>query len=310
MGNCLVTKLKEVVDNDNLQRLGKVAITFKAPSGHETDIQYHAIYLGFTENTRVFCENGHFTDVTMSLDQGTYKDFTANAAQGMSVTDGATIVFDKYNLFRLSSSFTFSSVYIVGKQNYIMTLDDFDYVTTLTTFDTPGYVSSQVCGNVKTLRSSTGLGSLSLMGSNIAGTLEDISNLPLTTITFANDRLDAGDVSLLFPNLESLIGWTDGTQVVHISWKNIRPNNYTIPNIGGSIITSPNINVGKDLDAMLINLASCTPLETPGKINVSGEHTEGSGWEDAIRTLRDTMGYTIGINGREITQEIVPPANS
>lgn len=68
MGKCLITKLNESVNNDNLLKIGEFSISLneiESPSESSQKIQ-----VAFTGNSEVRNVNGNFTDSTLSNNTG------------------------------------------------------------------------------------------------------------------------------------------------------------------------------------------------------------------------------------------------
>ena len=110
MGNCLLTKLKETVDNNELPILGKVKINvFNSIQSAET----RHIRLDFsTLGNQIECTGDiHFTDSTLTQDLG--KIATGPSDQGyviayISAGEGKLII-PKYNLTSINTELDYAS---------------------------------------------------------------------------------------------------------------------------------------------------------------------------------------------------------
>ena len=97
-------------------------------------------------------------------------------------------------------------------------------------------------------------------------------------------------------------GTPDKNKVMPFKWlteRHANPDNCIIVN---SFIPAASMfafmNYGDYLDAMLIDQAQCKDAPSGRIIYVWGNHTDNSGWENAVSTLK-TRGYSVYINGKE-----------
>ena len=97
MGNCLVTKLKGVVNNDNLEPLGGMYIWFDHVDNPTAQTQKMRIIM--REVTTLVAVEGYFTDSTLSENLGTTKEVDSNTSVDIYVSNGAKILIpNKYSI--------------------------------------------------------------------------------------------------------------------------------------------------------------------------------------------------------------------
>ena len=193
MGNCLVTKLKGSISNNELLRIGEMRIRI-AKVGNPTDATQG---FGIEVNKSVVLEivgDGYFTDKTLNVNKG--KNITLNVGiNGVWVSneDVEIAILDKYSITKISRNFPNQTSAAYGSNKYL-NLSDLKYSNALTSLDLSG---SQVTGDIANLKGLTALTTLNLSGSQVTG---DIANLKgLTALTSLNLRSTqvTGDITNL-----------------------------------------------------------------------------------------------------------------
>lgn len=98
MDNCLVTKLKGVVDNDNLLKLGEMVVKFDVAETVSDD--FLAITVSNTKPCVATVKNGTFMNSDYSASEGTEKSIPADTAVVLRVSNtGADVhITEKYTL--------------------------------------------------------------------------------------------------------------------------------------------------------------------------------------------------------------------
>lgn len=295
MDTCLVTKLKAIVDNDNLEKLGYFNVGPFTAVGHENEASYHQFSCSFLSSQTLIARNGHFTDSTMTQDLGTTK--SVYSAEDIYVSDGTIVEVPKYKLRTLVFA-PLASYPVMDIANilYAENIESFvvynrakgklsDISNNTSTFNLNISDNPYITGNVSD--APKGISMFQAYNTNIDGVLSslDSSYTNLLTIEFGHSG-DNGDISQIAPNLTYL-----STHGHSVSWNNTRPSNYTIPILDG-------VGLNDYLGACLKNLANCTALSSGQKyITVYGTYdTTDTELASAIATLRDTKGYTITIN--------------
>ena len=124
--NCLVTKLKEIVENSNLPMFGMACITV-VPEENPTSTN-RACMVGFTEPTTLIIEgDGYFTDETLTQNLGKTMPYTSVVGGGLLVylSNNATykLYLDKYKVKLLNTR--------AVSRGKIVNFNDFDYAESI-----------------------------------------------------------------------------------------------------------------------------------------------------------------------------------
>lgn len=220
MENCLITKLKGVVDNDNLLKVGELSIKIfseDAPAANNRTMSVVA-----AKNLVIkIVGDGYFTDSTLITNKGKELSVKANVLTKFIYSNGDynIVIGDKYSLVDFNT-------YEVGVTNtlYQLHIEDFKYskglhdlyITTsnitgnmFSTKDLPNiyrvyFNNSNVEGNLELFKYSVKLDSLNV-GGKITGDISVLSNLNLRECIIANKYI-TGDISVFenYSNLEIL----------------------------------------------------------------------------------------------------------
>lgn len=202
--NCLVTKLKGVVDNPNLPKLGEM--TFKILKNKR-----RTFFVEVSEDITLTVTGGLFKDsyeaasgvttVTAFANQGNYFNVVTNEG-----VDAIIKVSNKYVIKRLNFDFDSAQANAVELDADLLGYSPLAGAINL-------MMSKDISGNLsKILKSQVNVNSIDIFWSNISGTTEDIANaLPAGQLL----RLSAADSGLTgsinhlakFPGLGEILGW-------------------------------------------------------------------------------------------------------
>ena len=199
MVNCLVTKLKGSVNNNELLRIREMRMRI-AKVGNPTDANR-----GFTisVNKPVVLEivgDGYFTDKTLAENKG--KTITLNTGDnGVWVSnDNVEIaILDKYSITAISSLYPQSTASYGSSMD--LNLSDLKYSTALNSLNLGG---TKVTGDIANLKGLTALTFLNLGGTKVTG---DIANLKGLTALYSLELISTqitGDIA----NLKGLTALT------------------------------------------------------------------------------------------------------
>ena len=319
MGKCLITKLNESVNNDNLLKIGEFSISLKeiaSPSESSQKIQ-----VAFTGNSEVRNVNGNFTDSTLSNNTGKNISITNGDLHDIYVKNVNSLICfgNKYGLIHL---------FIPDNTGVTIDISQLKYCSILGTL----ILGKATLQNSVDIASITKLGILRYSGSSVLDT-KYIKNLPLVEFNAFNGSAVTGDVANIprtikwltldgtkvygefipsnYPSLTSTLGVFRGNSVYgdiskigdenfltmsgnysKFSWKAERNSSYKILALEGAP------NFGEDLDAMLINQAKCvvgfTSSDNSYKKIITARGTKTSASDAAVATLQQ-KGYTVSI---------------
>lgn len=199
MNKTLITKLKGVVNNDNILKLGEMRIKI-AKVANPTDATQG---FGITVNKPVTAKiigDGCFTNKTLSANLGNTMDLNTGSNGIWVSNDGVEIsIIEKYSITEFTSSYPgqSSSVY---SENIGLDLSSFKYSTFLTGLDIH---DSQVSGNMEDLKNLTAMSYLGLYNTQVSGDIKDLENLTALTFLGLHNTQVSGDIRYL-KNLASL----------------------------------------------------------------------------------------------------------
>lgn len=306
MGNCLVTKLKGSISNNELLRIGEMRIRIAkvedptdATQGLEIDVNKSVVLK--------IVSDGYFTDKALNVNKG--KTITLNAGINgvwVSNNDVEIAILDKYSITKISRNYPNQTSAGYGSNIYL-NLSDLKYSTALTSLDLSG---AQVTGDIANLKGLTALISLDLrfvpvtgdiaaikpfsklnnaVLNHVTGDISAINGTKLTSIIISNSGGLSGDISKLKSDFIYL--GLDGDKTSKFTWS-LRDTNSCILGNGGSPILLSN------LDNMLTNMSQCRNGLTSTSpiyyktIQYQGNRTSAS--DRAVATLQE-YGYTVVI---------------
>ena len=272
MKNCLVTKLKVVINNPDLPNINDLIVRFKeipVAYGGNIIIKYKTL-----SNQTINIKNGKFvvngTTLVDSITTGAAKsDFTLNMAQ---VSKETTIIIPNcYDLWDLSLS---------AYGSYLNSTEGLN----LDTLRINRYSGMNLVSGMDNL-TRLGLAYFSTVAFNLN---TGIQNCPkLTFIEGSSSTALSGDLALLPNSLCDILPPST------FSWSSKSSSAY--------IMTAKDVNFGNDLDKYLIDTAQgvvpSTDISSVRRIDVNGTKTSAS--DAAVATLK-SKGYTVKINGETL----------
>lgn len=309
MGNCLITKLKGVVTNDELLKLDEIKVRFGSNQGKpfrtkfEGDITIKALTGSLTDSTgmtslseakgstsEIYVKENTIVSISSKYNlvsfciynnrsDGKENDVTFDfdllkytALGSVEISGGEKVTGDVSIMNDKNSGY----VVLSNMKNVYGTINYDGKSTNLSTLRVSKVPN--VCVDIDGLSGASGLLSISVE----ANSKGSINSLPasITQISLYGAEKITGDLSLMNNKLHSVYAGT-------LTWKNERDNTYPI-------ISLQYVNLGEDCDRMLINQAKC-PASTvaPAKnIVVFGTRTSAS--DNAISTLQE-KGYTVSV---------------
>lgn len=304
MVKCLITKLKGVTDNGSLLKIGELPFHLsvgKQPTQYNRKI---CILSGAGAEARV--TNGYFTNNNFSGNIGSVSKVTANVLSRliMANTDCNIFIGDKYSLLKIDLEnwdgsnivdsdveFDISNLSFCKKIKVISApqskfYGDISNLKDLNDIQSINLSSTNVTGDISVFARKSNLKSLGFDSTKVGGNIETLSDCPLLeAMSLGYDVAITGDASRMPGKFRNL---TAGN-LANLTWKNSRNASYPII----SFISATGINFGEDLDAMLINQATCAIPNSGAKtIAVIGKKTSAS--DAAIATLQQ-KGYTVSI---------------
>lgn len=304
MVKCLITKLKGVTDNSSLLKIGELPFHLhvgKQPTQYNRKI---CILSGADTEARV--TNGYFTDNNFSGNIGSVSKVTSNVLSRLIMANTECNVFigDKYSLLKIDlenwdgSNIVDSDVeFDISNLTFCKKLQnlnapkskfygDISSLKDLNNMQSINLSSTKVTGDISVFARKSNLMSLGFNATKVGGNIETLSDCPLLeTMSLGYDVAITGDASRMPSKFRNL---TAGN-LANLTWKNSRNASYPII----SFISATGINFGEDLDAMLINQATCAIPDSGVKsMTVIGKKTSAS--DAAIATLQQ-KGYTISV---------------
>lgn len=186
MGNCLVTKLKGVVDNDDLLKLGEMVLTFNTAG--------QGITISNNKGVVLTTENGTFADGTTS------KTLAINQVEYFQFNTAGTIlhISDKYGLVYLNPGDSWTD------KEVRVNIDDLKYSPSLGRLQSRN--NTGITGNLKTIDNFANLSSVDLRGCpNVTGSIN--LNLPVCSKFFisGNPNITGDLASAIFVRGNSVL---------------------------------------------------------------------------------------------------------
>lgn len=225
MTQCLITKLKGIVDNNSLKKLNEFRIRVTKITSPDSNTQGFSVQFS-KETTLSIIGDGYFTDENLSANKG--KSLIVPAQDGNNITtiylsNGTYEVSipDKFALTRLSSSP--KGVFSSEKKHFSLDIDELKYVNSMLSLSlynikATGDISSlsnkvkmnelrlcnvDIYGNIDSLSNLTELRTLMSFSSKISGNISSISKLKLSEVYLNLENL-TGDISA-FSSMSNLI---------------------------------------------------------------------------------------------------------
>ena len=275
MGNCLVTKLKGVVDNDNLP----IFDTFCVEVSANTELKIGSTTAKSTY--KILSGDGYFSNSTYSQNLDTESAQNPWAYPFVKVNSGKVIV-------GISSKATLDN--INEARNIYYKVEDYYNLIRYTPVKYSYSLNSMIRFTTEKMAEGTASkSSMQVFVGDIAGPVSALSDFTaLEGIITYNFGYLSGDASLLPASCVILqqgnpVGYTT------MSWNGTKT---------GSPLTAKNVNFEASLDNYLVNTAnlasSATKLPSNKAIDVRGTRTSAS--DSAVSTLKN-LGYTVKVNG-------------
>ena len=196
MGNCLVTKLKGSVANNDILKLGEIRIKLKKVESQTAESQ--VISISGDNSTATIIGDGYFTDKTLTENKGK----TISVSGDMFIKNNSDVevsIISKYNIKNILP-------YYKGQQtshvtdNKIINIDDLNYTKKLEALYMNG---KETKGDLSSLKSLYNLKSIGLTNTSVTGDISYLSELSLLTELNLSNTLVSGNLSSI-SNLTNL----------------------------------------------------------------------------------------------------------
>ena len=327
--DCLVTKLKGVVNDDSLYKLGEFRL--KKERCEDWDAASQCFLVQFEKDeVLTIVGDGYFTDATGINNEGKIKNVSANTETKVYVSNGdfEIAIPDKYNLNILTlndgnvgSSKYASSKKIVGgirslsysgklhnfTLNAIQELGDISELHGLNSIQYMYGNYSSVSGDIASLKDYTNLVDISFPGAyGIYGNVDSLSKLVnLSMLNLEGNMQMTGDISV-FKSMPNLMRVNLGASTLEGDYFDLlaSKNFSSLLFSGDFTYVSKNFsgkqygNVGGDqficeqLDEFLNDFQQASTLSGSGRITMLGTRTSAS--DAAISTLQG-KGFTVTV---------------
>ena len=304
MSNCLITKLKGIVNNPSLPKIDELVIQVNSNT---------PLYITSSNSCRVV--NGYFSNETFSTNLGTSMDSNSGT---IFVTGGSTLFLSPKNeIGRLWGS---------NESSVTINVEDLAYIGNLPSLK---WMSGCVVGNIDALKDKPFLEFVASDCPGLYGNLSSILNPNIATISLARTAVKgnvsdfinckslegnvsmppkiSGDLSIFnseFPNVTMLTSENSSpdyiltgdmsninSKIEFLSFSGHTTNFTWKGTKGGKIVACDNCNFGNDLDAFLNNMAE---LEAGTYKTIIAKGTRTSASDAAVQTLQ-SKGYTVSI---------------
>lgn len=280
MSKCLITKLNSIVADSRLPNLEECVIEFSNKG---------SVNLSLNEASEIRVADGVFTDKTYSSNNGTSKTVSSLAFQYiLPIGNSALLFLPKKKITSIApSNCNFDVTQLLYMPNCISPgcgencvspskVDIQELCSRLSYIQTFQFASEVVKGDIAGLNGKNATW-IRLGGADVYG---DISNITSNADQiFLSGTKIGGELSGL--TCEQCLFFNNG----QFTWKKTRSSDKKILSLTG------NTNLGDDVDAMLINQASCV-VGSNKTISVLGNRTSAS--DEAVTTLQ-SKGYTVSV---------------
>ncbi len=195
MGNCLITKLKGRVSNNELLKLGEMRFYFLKDKVSSPKAATRSITLTFTEDTTISITGGHFTDSDLVQNLGTTLHLNKLEPKAIYVSnEEGFISVNKYQL----KDIKITDVYLTSKIYF--NIDDLKYSNYLTSLEGN---SNLVNGDIASLKEKESLTKILMEATQVSGDISAFSNMTgLTSVNISRTKV-SGDISV-FSNMTNL----------------------------------------------------------------------------------------------------------
>lgn len=267
MGKCFVTKLKGVVENATIPKVGELIIGLN-------DTTSSALF-SFLSQSSTMSTKGNIT-ITNRDNSNVVEAPVSDGNYTLNGT-GYLCISNKYGLYNL--------LFPVGKGKFFdfstLDLDSLSFCKDLEKITIQG---DSLMGNLNVLENCS-IKEMELSSDNIYGKLSPfLTKEGVSKVVVNSSKItETVDLSKCAKSMTYFY-----SQYAKGSWKSERSSD-------AYIISLPFIGLGEDLDAMLINQAKCKASTNGNKlISASGIRTASS--NEAISTLQ-SKGYTVSVSG-------------
>lgn len=284
MGKCLVTKLNGVVGDNSLLKVGEARIIMKKIESPSYMSQ--GFTATFAEDVLLeIIGDGYFTDENLSTNKGKTMKISANQMISFWVSNGdyEISIPNKYSILNLYF-YPMPEKGSLSDEQLFSKATDLSYFKFSKMINSLNISSKESIGSLDNLADCLNLTSIALSkSSGIYGNLSSLAKLSnLKQLTLIDNQNVTGDLALL-PNNVIYIDGQDGAM---FSWASTRPSS-------ASIIAMRMVNLGTNVDNMLINQANCTASgDTYKTIQCKGTRTSAA--DNAVAALQ-AKGYTVSI---------------
>lgn len=316
----LVSKLQEVIDNDNLPYFNGVVVELQPPY---SNIDYLGDSINIDDPCYIKLFNGKFSDNSVEKPLNNLSSALVPDNENQKIL-ALLYPFDKLRIGPINNKarakniqdvFDWAGAGITGLHfNSSNGYGDIEAVKNLTSITILNLNDTKVSGDISTLKNLTALTTLGLSRTNVSGNISVIKNLTaLTSLSLSNDNI-SGDVNNI--NANKCQAYIDGTSIKgELSTVNclmIAPNTEKFTwkssssrrnkGLAGLYILTYNkgANLGNDVDNCLIDEATLDfpEINTNFKmIALKGTRTSAS--DAAVETLKG-KGISVYINGTKI----------
>jgi len=300
MAQCLITKLKGIVNDDSLPKLGELIIEVNNVSSKNLELTYTGVNIRTCGNITI---SNTAYDTAKSV-SGTGKIFLSNEGKENQVYEIKTWGEEGFSFPNLNSSFLKAcSILYISNKGYDTPLARSKNRINISNTNVIGEYADFKDSEIISLSNSTWNGGevfdldklpnnskttlIELSKMNVKGDISRLNatNYPkVTSLKFwGNKNAEGlhGDISKLTPN-GSLVYLTRSS--AGYSWSD-RPSNY-------KVLAMSNANLNGDIDKMLINQASLEVGSSYEYKNIGVIGTRTSASDAAVATLQD-KGFTI-----------------
>lgn len=284
MSECLITKLKGVVSDTSLKKMGEIRLGISKVSNPTEFTQ--GFMLHFIEETLIsIVGDGYFTDSTLSENKGKTLLVSPHFDTTIYVSNGdfEISIPKKYKLKKINDFGRSASGNDYGFKNKFIPLDELSYCKELINIY---LLNSEFSGNIDNLKNLPNLARVIV--SNTNGNINSLQSLQeLSYITFINSNVE-GDLAKL--PAKCYFFSLAGNNTNLLTWSE-RPSTSNIFATEGNIVV-------RNVDKMLNDLAACVaaiPVSGESwykKINILGNRTSSS--DSAVATLQN-KGYTVSV---------------
>lgn len=198
MAQCLITKLKGVVNDDSIMHLGELRI--KVSSASEPTGKTQGLNVQFSKDVSLeIIGDGYFTDNTLSQNLGkTMKVTSQSASQSTNIYhsngDYEIAILDKYSLGKLTFySNTESSVTVADMSNRSIDIGELAYSDAINSVN---MASTEVTGDISAFNGKKSLNAVNLMNSQVYGDISAFKGCNLSSLVASYTKI-SGNLSSL-----------------------------------------------------------------------------------------------------------------